>query len=176
MRLNAQTDYALRIMMFLAAKQGQPATIQEVATKLQLSQTHMMRIAAKLAACGLVTATRGRMGGLTLGREASLITVEDVVTSIEPDFALVQCFQNDGSNACSIESACQLKGVLASALRAFLGELRAVTLAELTQSNQIHLAEIFRLSDPNYPTKSRPNSGVSISLNAKNGGEYLCPT
>ena len=50
MRLNAQTDFSLRILMYLAAREGVRVTIQEVATKLGLSQAHMMRIAAKLAA------------------------------------------------------------------------------------------------------------------------------
>lgn len=143
MRLNAQTDYSLRILMYLAVKQGGPATIQEVATKLGLSQAHLMKIAARLASKGLVNAARGRVGGLSLSRDPSLISVEQVVTAIEPDFALVQCFQTPG---CSIEPACLLKGTLDSALRAFLAELRAVSLADLTRPNRVSLSEIFRLS------------------------------
>ena len=146
MRLNAQTDFSLRLMMYLVAKRGQSATIQEVATRLGLSQSHMMRIAAKLSAKGLVTSIRGRSGGLALGRNASLITVEDVVRAIEPDFALVECLDKSVST-CSILPACLLKGVLTSALEAFFAELRTVTLDQLTEPNQTDLAVIFRLSD-----------------------------
>ena len=159
MKLNAQTDYSLRILMYLAAKEGEAATIQEVATKLELSQTHLMRVAAKLAGAGLVTATRGRSGGLTLGREAHRITVEDVVRAIEPDFALVQCL-GASNPKCSIEPACALKGVLFSALDAFFAELRSATLADLTLPNRVRLADIFWLNDPSLRTGGGPSAGV----------------
>lgn len=162
MRLNAQTDFSLRIMMYLSAKRGRPATIREVATKLGLSQAHLMRIAAKLASKGLVHAARGRTGGLTLGRDANQITVEDVVTAIEPEFALVQCFQPNQARNCSIEPACLLKNVFASALRAFLAELRAVSVADLTQPNQVHLTEVFRLDEVLASREYRPRKGAGL--------------
>lgn len=148
MRLNAQTDYSLRIMMYLAAKDGETATIREIASKLGLSHAHMMRIAAKLAGKGLVSAMRGRSGGLTLARLPQQITVEEVITAIEPDFALTECFQTEPRNTCSIEPACLLRGALADALGAFFRELRAVSLADLTERNRLDLADIFRLDEP----------------------------
>lgn len=156
MRLNAQTDYSLRILMYLAAKDGEVATIQEVSTQLGLSQTHMMRIAAKLAGSGLVLAARGRSGGLTLGMDAGRITVEDVVRAIEPDFALVECL-GTSDRSCSIEPACRLKGVLASAMDAFFDELRSVTLHDLTHPNRARLADIFWLAPP---AKDGPSRGA----------------
>lgn len=156
MRLNAQTDYSLRILMYLAAKGGEGATIQEIATKLGLSQTHLMRVAAKLAANGLVLSTRGRSGGLVLGMDARRISVEDVVRAIEPDFALVECL-GVSDRRCSIEPACRLKGVLAGAVAAFFAELRAVTLADLTHSNRARLADIFWLA---APSKDAPSQGA----------------
>ena len=156
MRLNAQTDFSLRILMYLAAKQGEAATIQEVTNKLGLSQAHLMRIAAKLSATGLVTAARGRSGGLKLARSADEITVEDVVKAIEPDFALVQCFNRTDGVGCTIEPACLLKGVLYSALNAFFAELRSANLAELTESNRVDLAEIFRLTDSRLESRTGP--------------------
>lgn len=152
MRLNAQTDYSLRIMMYLATKESATATIPEVASKLELSKNHTMRIVAKLAKTGLIASTRGRSGGLALGRQASQITVVDVVIAIEPDFALVHCLQAGGGPDCTIERACLLKGVLLSALKAFLAELRAVTLADLTQPNVVRLNEIFQLGATTRPT------------------------
>lgn len=145
MRLNAQTDYSLRILMYLAAKGGEIATIQEVATRLYLSQSHLMRIVAKLAASGLVETTRGRSGGLTLAKDASRTSIEEVVKAIEPDFALVECFAAEGGD-CSVEPACRLKGALGKALASFFDELRGVTLADLTQPNRAHLADIFWLT------------------------------
>ncbi len=146
MRLNAQTDFSLRMLMYLAVKSGGPATIQEVSTRMGLSQTHMMRVAAKLAAKGLVVSSRGRQGGVSLAREASEITVEEVVKAMEPDFALVQCF-DDSKSECTIEPACNLKHVLTDALEAFFAAMRAVTLAQLTESNHAQLVRLLDLEE-----------------------------
>ncbi|HVT12471.1 MAG TPA: Rrf2 family transcriptional regulator [Fimbriimonadaceae bacterium] len=170
MRLNAQTDFSLRIMMFLAAKPGRSATIPEISAKLDLSKDYTMRIVAKLVAKGLVASTRGRAGGVALALEPSSITVADVVTAIEPDFALVDCFDAQRRKGCSVEPACLLKGVLSSALGAFMSELRAFSLADLTQPNQIRLAEIFRLNDPTHPIKCRVRQSSTAKRQAPIGG------
>lgn len=130
-------------------------TIPEVAVKLSLSKGYTMRIVARLVAKGLVASTRGRAGGLTLAKEPRSIAVADVVTAIEPDFALVHCFETQNRHDCSIEAACLLKGVLSSALGAFMSELRTSSLADLTQPNQISLAEIFQFHGPPDPIKRR---------------------
>ncbi|HTQ11667.1 MAG TPA: Rrf2 family transcriptional regulator [Fimbriimonadaceae bacterium] len=153
MRLNVQTDLALRMLIYLAAKQGSPATIQEITQKMGLSQSHMMRVAAKLASNGLVASSRGRGGGLSLGRDASEITVEEVVKTMEPDYALVECLGMDGGD-CVIESACVLKGVLVSALEGFFSVLRNATLAQLVEPKLIPLAAILNLGRPRDESKT----------------------
>jgi len=170
MRLNAQTDFSLRIMMFLTIKAGRLATIPEVAAKLDLSKDYTMRIVAKLVAKGLVTSVRGRTGGLTLAKPPDSITVADVVAAIEPDFALVHCFQATGRPDCSIETACLLKGVLSSALGAFMSELRSCSLADLTEPNRIRLGEILRPNDPAHPIKGRVRQSPTARNPAPIGG------
>lgn len=146
MRLNAQTDYSLRMMMFLAVRLGEPTTIQEIATRLSLSQTHLMRVAAKLSAKGFVASTRGRTGGIMLSRNPTEITIEQVVQAIEPDFHLAGCFDPSRKD-CSIEPACRLKGALSAALEAFFAELATVTLADLAAPNRAQLIHLFNTSE-----------------------------
>lgn len=139
MRLNAQTDFALRVLMLLAAREGRPATIQEAAQTLRLSQPHLMRVCAKLSAGGFVSAARGRNGGLTLGMSPAAITVEAVLKHMEPDFGLVECFRDDSSH-CTLLPACLLNSALEVALRAFFDRLSAVTLQDLVGPNQKELS------------------------------------
>ncbi len=156
MKLNAQTDFSLRLLIYLAAKDGGPATIQEISTRLGLSQSHMMRVAAKLAAKGFIDSSRGRQGGISLSKSAADITVEGVVRAMEPDFALVQCFDTTRGR-CSIEPACLLQGVLSTALSAFFNELRQVNLAQLTQPNRSQLLQVLQLD----PGEFRESIGAS---------------
>lgn len=135
MRLNVQTDYALRLLMHLAVNTGRLVTIKEAADRFGISKTHLMKLANALAREGLIEAVRGRSGGLRLGRPAEAIHVGEVVRRMENDFDVVECFRA-GRNECLITPACRLKGVLHRAVEAFLAELDSCTLDDLVKTNE----------------------------------------
>jgi Rrf2 family nitric oxide-sensitive transcriptional repressor len=83
-----------------------------------------------LAADGYLITSRGRGGGLRLGRPASEIVIGEVVRKTESDFSMVECFQ-DGISRCALMPSCRLKNVLAEALKVFFEKLDSVTLADL---------------------------------------------
>jgi Rrf2 family protein len=60
MRLTIYTDYALRLLMYLALKDGAVATISEVASSYGISRNHLMKVAYELGAAGYIETIRGR--------------------------------------------------------------------------------------------------------------------
>lgn len=128
MRLAKQTDLALRILIQLAVM-PEGATLPAIAAANAQSVNHMKKIAARLAHAGLLKPTRGRTGGYRLGRAPERIGVGEVVRLIEPDFAVVDCFQPSGDR-CRILGACGLVAMMAEATRAFLAALDRYTLAD----------------------------------------------
>ncbi|WP_339853812.1 Rrf2 family transcriptional regulator [uncultured Nisaea sp.] len=134
MRLNTQTDYALRLLMHLAVNSSRLVTIQEVSDRFSISRNHLMKLASALTHEGFVTSVRGRSGGLKLAKPPEQITVGAVVRCMENDFAMVECFQA-GRGQCLITPVCRLKGVINGAVAAFLAELDRSTLADLVQGN-----------------------------------------
>ena len=134
MRLNLQTDYALRLLMHLAVNEGHVGTIAEVAARYGISKNHLMKVANVLGKEGVIETLRGRTGGLRLARSAKDIVVGDIVRRMEADFALVECFRG-GKGGCVIAPACRLKGMLAEALDAFLMVLDRYTLHQLAGGN-----------------------------------------
>ena len=135
MRLTAYTDYALRLLMLLALKRGQPATIKEAAERYGISRNHLMKVAHQLGRAGVIQTTRGRSGGLRLAQDPAEISVGAVVRITEEPFSLVECFDKE-RNACVITPACRLQKVLGEALDAFLAVLDGYTLADLTARPQ----------------------------------------
>ncbi|PQA86825.1 Rrf2 family transcriptional regulator [Hyphococcus luteus] len=134
MRLNLQTDYALRMLMHLAVNQDRLCTIADIAERYGISKNHLMKVAHLLGRDGFIETVRGRAGGLRLARPASEINVGDIVRRMEADFAVVECFAG-GAGECAITPACRLKSVLKEALEAFLTALDAYTLDDLVRRN-----------------------------------------
>lgn len=134
MRLNVQTDYALRLLMHLAVNQDERVTIADVAQRFGISRNHLTKVAHLLGQHGYIQTVRGRSGGLQLARSPKKIAVGAVVRRMEPDFALVECFQRrDGQ--CLISPSCRLKGALREAVQAFMAVLDRFTLEDLVAKN-----------------------------------------
>ena len=131
MRLNLQSDYALRLLTHLAIHHDRLVTVAEVANRFRISQNHLMKVAHLLGRAGFIETVRGRSGGLRLAGDAATIRVGDVVRQMEGDIHLVECFAAE-SDGCLISGACRLKGVLHEALEAFLAVLDRYTLADLS--------------------------------------------
>ncbi|WP_168788976.1 Rrf2 family transcriptional regulator [Paraburkholderia aromaticivorans] len=130
MRLTDFTDYSLRVLIYAAVRSDELVTIQEISDAFGIPRNHLMKIVHALGRAGYLSTSRGRAGGLCLGRPATTINVGEVVRTMEPDFHMVECF-NAEANACVITAACGLRGVLGDALRAYFEVLDNYTLADL---------------------------------------------
>ena len=147
MRLTVYSDYALRLMMYLALNGERLATISEIAQAYDISKAHLMKVTHELGRKGFIETVRGRQGGMRLSRAASLISVGDIVRASEPDFAIVPCMEDANHIVCAIQPACVLKRALSAAASAFLDVLDGFTLADLTRPS-VPLRSLLSLSDP----------------------------
>jgi Rrf2 family nitric oxide-sensitive transcriptional repressor len=133
MRLTDYTDYALRTLMYLGAHADATATIQEIADAYGISKNHLMKIVHEFGQAGYIETSRGRGGGIRLGRPPKEISIGDVVRLAEGEFKLVECFGPSG-NRCAITPVCKLKTVFKRGLDAFMAELDRYTLADLIEN------------------------------------------
>lgn len=129
MQLTMFSDYALRLLLYLAAHPDRAISVQEVSRAYGVSHHHLVKIVRRLADEGLVITTRGRGGGLRLGVEPAAINVGALVRATEPHLNLVECFDRE-ANTCPIDRACGLKGALRQAQQAFFDVLDRHTLAD----------------------------------------------
>lgn len=129
MQLTTHTDYALRLLIYLAtSEEKQTGTIQDAARRFDISANHLAKVAQTLVQKNYLISQRGRGGGLKLARSAEEINIGAVVRHTE-NLNLLPCFGED--NACPIQPACKLKNVLGRAQQAFLEVLDEFTLADL---------------------------------------------
>ncbi len=134
MKLTQYSDLGLRLMMYLALRHKDSATIQETSERFNVSKNHMVKISHQLTRKGLIVSTRGRNGGIRLARAPEAISVEEILLATEDNFNLVECFDAK-QNRCVISGACKLSSVLDAALAAFFAVLRQSSLADLVTND-----------------------------------------
>lgn len=131
MQLTKHTDYALRVLMYLAHKGDALSTIREISDLYRLPQNHLMKIVNRLARHGYVTTVRGKGGGLKLARPPERINVGEVVRNTEETLYVVECLAGDYAGDCGLAASCRLKSALLDAQKAFFAELDRYTLKDL---------------------------------------------
>ena len=133
MALKSHTDFALRTLMFLAARQER-STAAEVAAFYGISSNHLAKVVNQLARRGFVRSLRGIGGGIELARPAEEIVLGDVIEAFEGNLHLLECVSTE--NVCAIESFCRLKNVLAEAERIQREYLNSVSLADVVPTRR----------------------------------------
>lgn len=83
MRISARTDYALRVLVELAAAENRPLTCEGIAQAQRIPFRFLKAVVRDLRLAGLVRSQRGCEGGYWLGRPAAETTLADVVRAVD---------------------------------------------------------------------------------------------
>lgn len=82
MRLNASTDYAIRLILYLA-KESKIVSSSKLSSSIGVSPRYLLQIGSKLRKAGVVDAVHGATGGYKLIMSPSDITLYDIVAIME---------------------------------------------------------------------------------------------
>jgi Rrf2 family nitric oxide-sensitive transcriptional repressor len=123
------SNFAIRILMYIALRADRPSAVPEIAKAYGASYNHLKKAAAELCRLGYLEAVRGRAGGFRLAKDPSAIRIGAVIRQTEGDVTLVECF-DPSTNTCPLIATCQLRVALQEALGAFFAVLDSYTLAD----------------------------------------------
>ena len=142
MQLSLYADYSCRVLIYLAVMPEEKTSIREISEAYGISMNHLVKVVHNLGKLGYVLTTRGRGGGISLGRLPGEISIGKLVRETESGFCLVECFH--ATNSCPITPACGLKNILGQALQEFLKVLDTYTIADVAK-NSSELRAIFQM-------------------------------
>lgn len=132
MQLTTHSDYAMRLLMYLAIHpKDKPATVKDASERYGISTNHLAKVAQKLVQEKLVISQRGRGGGLRLAMEPSEINIGKLIRKTE-NLELLECFGENCS--CPLDNVCILFNAMRKAQLAFLHVLDEYTLADVVQN------------------------------------------
>ncbi|WP_306309126.1 RrF2 family transcriptional regulator [Acidocella aminolytica] len=125
MRLTQFSDYAVRVVLYLATHADRLCSIHEIAQAYGISQNHLMKVVSDLAGAEYIHSLRGRGGGIRLARPAAEINIGQLLRHTEGQIDLVGC------GSCILAPACGMTCALREAVGQFFLALDRYSLADI---------------------------------------------
>ena len=132
MRLTRQGDYAVRVMVDLAAQApGVPVHRAQIQARQEVPAAYLAKIIQTLARAGLVRTLPGAHGGVTLNAPAETVSLLRVIEAVEGPIRLNRCLEAPG--ACPRDRFCPVHPVWTRLQALVARELDGVTIAALAR-------------------------------------------
>ncbi len=135
MRLTTKGRYAVTAMLDLALHHTQnPVALADIALRQGISLSYLEQLFARLRKQGLVDSARGPGGGYRLGRDATEISIADVIRAVDEKVDATRC---GGKMNCQGEERClthDLWSDLSDQIHEFLN---SITLAQLVEKRGV---------------------------------------
>jgi Rrf2 family protein len=137
---SASVEYGLHCLLYLVDASADAKTSSADLAELQgISPTYVAKLFTQLKAVGLVEAREGRHGGYRLARDATDVTVLDVVEALDGGKPLFECKEirrqcalfGDGPPAWAVKGPCSIHAVMLEAELQMKKSLAGHTLADL---------------------------------------------
>jgi Rrf2 family protein len=125
--ISQTAEYALRAVVFLAARGGAAQTAQQISDGTKVPAGYLSKVMQNLSRSGLVHSQRGLHGGFTLASAPETLTVLDVVQAVDPIHRIRTCPLGIKDHI----SLCPLHRRLDEAMSMVETALRQSTIAEL---------------------------------------------
>lgn len=110
MKIKMQTDYAIRILIYLSDKQEKVVT-KEMASALGISEYYLPKITQRLRNAGILGSSAGTTGGFVLLRKPEDITLFDVMQVMEDTVKFNRCLEDDEYCSRYATKTCPVHGV-----------------------------------------------------------------
>lgn len=136
MELTKKADYALRLMVEIAASTEFSLTTSDVAGREEIPYQFLRKVAQRLVGAGLLTSSRGGGGGLSLAHPAHTISLLEIVRAVEEP-SLSKCLIDPA--ACTRRSRCVIYPVWRGLQRDLERAMDGVLLSDLAERHRAAL-------------------------------------
>ncbi len=131
MKLQITTDYAIRLIVYLAQNDMQVLTAKELAKQLGITYNYFLKVVARIKQAGIIESIQGPAGGYRLARSAEDITLYDIIQIMEGDIRINRCLEED--KFCSRYAApfCPVHKILESVQNDLIASLKSKRISDI---------------------------------------------
>lgn len=115
MRVTQESDYALRVIIYLYKHgRGKRVEARVISEQENIPLRFLLKLLRKLAAANVIRSYRGSGGGYAIEREPNSVSVREVVEAVEGPIYVNKCLSDSGqcnmgrSSDCNIHRALQI--------------------------------------------------------------------
>jgi Rrf2 family transcriptional regulator, iron-sulfur cluster assembly transcription factor len=129
MFISKTSEYALRILTYMALNSETQFSAQILFNELDIPKRYLMRLLTDLSKSGFIKATLGRSGGYIFARPLDSIFFSEIIDSVEGIQSFEGCVL--GNAVCPVDKPCAMHQIWEKPKQAFLETIKTTTLADL---------------------------------------------
>lgn len=132
LEITRQADYALRATVEVARlPEGERAPTATIAERQQIPLPFLAKIVSQLVVRGILEATRGASGGVSLARAPEDVTMLEVIEAIDGPITINRCTRDPA--VCEMSITCPFCDIFTDAQRELVSRLEQTTMASLVE-------------------------------------------
>ena len=135
MQLTSTTDYAIRIVCYLAA-QRQMISTSELSQELSVPASYIPKITKKLKQAGIIKACEGIKGGYQIAKQPESISLRDVISCTESTMAISRCLEKEGGCSKNYIACCKVHQILLDLQNIYNNRLESVKISDIIRSGK----------------------------------------
>ena len=130
MQLTSTTDYAIRIVCYLAA-QRQMISTSELSQELSVPASYIPKITKKLKQAGIIKACEGIKGGYQIAKQPENISLRDVISCTESTMAISRCLEKEEGCSKNYIACCKVHQILLELQNIYNNRLESVKISDI---------------------------------------------
>lgn len=162
MQVSSKGKYSVRAVLDIAQhSEGAPVPLAAISQREGISLLFLEQLFQQLRKGNIVKSVRGAHGGYVLAREASEITIGEIVRLIESPLYTSSCFSKEESvDDCRISSSC-ISGAIWKQLAEHVDSfLDSITVADLANKSKPEIVYGLRIKSKRVLTGQPVTEGV----------------
>lgn len=128
MRLSSTSEYALRILSFMAKEPAKLYSAKYLVDQLKISDKYLRRLMTDLSKAGFIRSIQGREGGYQFAKRLNEIYLSEIIDSVEGMEKYMGCIL--GFQQCSDENPCVMHASWIHVREKFIETFQTKTLAD----------------------------------------------
>jgi len=144
MNFSKTTEYAFRILSFMAQDERRLYNVDEIFGKLQIPYRYLRKMMTNLTRSGFIVSIQGKSGGYKISRKTEDIKLLEILIAVDPDYLSGKCFF--GFDNCALQTPCIMHdqwneirvNITAILAGTSLAEIKQTKIEDIISNNPIH--------------------------------------